>query len=193
MAFPPDGAVGPQGDVGVDRVVADGAHRVGVGARVRAGHHAEKAHLRVDRPQMAVGVHTHPGDIVADSPDPVTLLLETLGRQKHRQIGFAARAGERGGDILDVAVRLLDPQDEHVLGEPFLALGQHAGNAQGQTLLAQQDVAAVATADRPDGVVFGKMQDQPAVDVEVGLAVQALREFTLRAERVQRCFRPCGS
>ena len=76
-----------------------------------------------------------------------------------------------------MAVGFLDAEDEHVFGQPFFALGEDAGDAQRQALLSQQDVAAVAAADRPDGVVFRKVQDEPALDVEIGLAVQALGEF----------------
>ena len=61
-------------------------------------------------------------------------------------------------------------------------LAEVAGDAQGQALLAQQHVAAVAGADAPDGVVLGEVQDQPALDVQVGLAVQALGELAAGAE-----------
>ena len=71
-----------------------------------------------------------------------------------------------------------------MLGQPFLTLGQHAGNAQSQALLAEQHVAAVAAAHRPDRVVLGEVQNQATVDVEVGLAVQAPGELSLGAKRI---------
>ena len=71
-----------------------------------------------------------------------------------------------------------------MLGQPFLTLGQHTGNAQGEALLAEQNVATVAAAHRPDRVVLGKVQNQAAVDVEIGLAVQTLGELALGPERI---------
>ena len=75
--------------------------------------------------------------------------------------------------------------DQHVLGQPAFALAEVAGDAQGEALLAQQHVAAVAGADAPDGVVLGEVQDQPALDVQVGLAVQALGELAAGAELLE--------
>ena len=70
---------------------------------------------------------------------------------------------------------------------------QVAGDAQGEALLAQQHVAAVARADAPDRVVLGEVQDQAAVDVEVGLAVQAPGELAAGAELLEDRACPCGS
>ena len=193
VALPPHRAVGLERHVGVDGAAVDGGHGDGVAARVGTGHHPEEAHLGIDRPEPTVGVHLHPGDVVAHGPDAVALLLQPLGRQQHGQVGLAARAGERRRDVLDAAVGLLDAEDEHVLGQPFFALGQHRGDAQGEAFLAEQHVAAVAAAHRPDRVVLGKVQNQAAVDVEIGLAVQALGELALGAERIHHLARPCGS
>ena len=103
--------------------------------------------------------------------------MQALRRNQHRQIGLAAGAGEGGRHVLDAAVRVLHAHDQHVLGQPAFLLAQLAGDAQGQALLAQQHVTAVARPHAPDRVVLREVQDQAAVDVQVRLAVQALGEI----------------
>ena len=59
-------------------------------------------------------------------------------------------------------------QDEHVLGHPALAAGHDRGDAQGQALLAQQGVAAVAGAVGPDQVLFREVGDVLLLDRGAG-------------------------
>ena len=58
--------------------------------------------------------------------------------------------GERGGDVGLLALRVLDAEDQHVLGHPALVARDVRGDPQREALLAQQRVAAVARAVRPD-------------------------------------------
>ena len=153
--------------------------------RLVPGATPKKPALRIDGPQPAVGVDAHPGDIVAHGPDAVALDLQPFGRHQHGQVGLAAGAGEGGGDVFDAARRVLHAHDEHVLGQPAFALAQIAGDAQCEALLAEQHVAAVAGAHAPDGVVLREMQNEAALDVQVGLAVQAAREFAAGAQLLQ--------
>ena len=119
-------------------------HRVGVGVLVGAGRDAEEAVLRVDRPQPAVVADPHPGDVVADGLD----LPAGDGRLEHREVGLAAGARERGGDVLGDALGAGQLEDQHVLGHPALVARHRAGDAEGVALLAEQRVAAVARSRR---------------------------------------------
>ena len=60
-----------------------------------------------------------------------------------------------------------------MLGHPALVLRLVGGDAQGEALLAEQDVAAVARVDRPDGVVLGELDDVAVLLLHLGLGVQA--------------------
>ena len=54
-----------------------------------------------------------------------------------------------------------------MLGEPALLLRQIGADAQGETFLAQQNVAAVAGADRDDRVVLREMADEAALRIDI--------------------------
>ncbi len=53
------------------------------------------------------------------------------------------------------------------------------------SFFAEQDVSAVARAHAPDRVVLGKMEDQPTLDVQIRLAVEALGELAAGAELLE--------
>ena len=99
----------------------EGRHRVWIGLVAGAGRDAEEAGLGVDGAQLAGGIGFDPGDVVADCPDLPA--VETCGRDEHGEIGFAASAGEGGGDVglfgftLGVGWRF-NADDQHVLGHP---------------------------------------------------------------------------
>ncbi len=78
---------------------------------------------------------------------------------EHREVGLAAGAREGRGDELDDALGAGELEDQHVLGEPALVAGHHAGDAQGVALLAEQRVAAVAGAEGPDRALLGELHD----------------------------------
>src|SRR5947209_6794836 len=81
----------------------------------------------------------------------------------HGQIGLARRARHGRGDIRDLALRVLDADDQHVLREPAFLACLPRSQAQGVALLAEQRVAAVAGADAPDQLFLGEVQDQAAL------------------------------
>ena len=122
------------------------AHRVGVGLPVGPRRHPEQAELGVDRVQPAVVTEPHPGDVVAERLD----LPARDGGLEHRQVGLAAGRRERRGDVVDLPLRRGELEDQHVLGQPALVAGHHAGDPQRVALLAQQRVAAVPGTERPD-------------------------------------------
>ena len=134
------------------------------------GRDAEEAVLGVDRPQPAVLADPHPGDVVAERLD----LPARDGRLEHREVGLAAGARERRGDVLGDALGAGQLEDQHVLGQPALVAGHHAGDAQRVALLAEQRVAAVAGAVGPDRPLLGELHDVLGVVArprDVGLAV----------------------
>ena len=146
----------------------------------RARGHAEEAGLGVDGPQVALVVVLHPADVVADGLD----LPALEGRDEHGQVGLAAGRREGGGHVLDVVLGRGELEDEHVLGQPALVAGHHRGDAQGEALLAQQGVAAVAGAVGPDRALLGEVDDVLVLGVaRPGHVVLAL--FEGRADRVQ--------
>ena len=107
------------------------------------------------------GVGLDPGDVVADGPDLPA--LEAGGRNEHGEVGLAAGGGEGGGDVGLLGLALcrgrFDAEDEHVLGHPAFVAGDVGGDAQGEALLAEQRVAAVAGAVAPDLAGFGEVDD----------------------------------
>jgi hypothetical protein len=164
-----------------------------VGLDAGARRHAEEAGLRVHRMQAAVVAEAHPADVVANGFG----LPAGQGRLQHGHVGLAAGAGEGGGHIVHRIVRRGQLEDQHVLGEPALVAGHDRGDAQGEALLAQQGVAAVARAVGPD---FARLRevDDPLVVVagprHVGLAgverraqgVDGRHEETVVAQLVER-------
>ena len=160
FAFPPDVTVVGERDVGVNGVVRDRSHRVGIRFVARARHYPEIAVLRIDCVQASIA-NLHPGDVITDCryfPAP-----EMLGRNEHGEICFAARAGKRGRYVMFATLGRFYAQNQHVLGHPALSARQIRTYPQGETLLAQQNVAAITGADRNDRVVLRKMTDEAAL------------------------------
>ena len=180
-AFPPRPAVGREGHVGEDRVLRQRGHGVGIGLRAGAGRHAEEARLGVDGVEAAIRAGFDPRDVVAHGPHLPA--LEGLRRDQHGKIGLAARAWKRRRHMGLLALRVLNAKDEHVLGHPALVARDVGGDAQGEALLAQQRVAAVAGAVGPDLARLGKMHDVFLVRVAgPGHVPPALRQR--RADRM---------
>jgi hypothetical protein len=158
-ALPPDVAVIRERDVGEDRVGLDRFHRRRIGRVGGAGRHPEVTGLGIDGVDLAVGAGLDPGDVIADRRHLPTLVLESLRRHHHGEVGLAAGAREGRGNVGFLALRVRDPHDQHVLREPALVAGHVRGDAQRQALFAQQRVAAVARTVGPDLARLGKMHD----------------------------------
>src|SRR5208282_4684708 len=107
-------------------------------------------------------------------------------RREHRQVGLAASAWKRGSDVGGVTLGVLEAQYKHVLRKPAFLATLPTRDSQRHAFLAQQGVAAVAGADRPDGVVLRKMADEPAVGIDVERAVNAAAEVVAVAEHLER-------
>ncbi len=135
---------------------------------------------------LAVVAGLDPGDVVADGGHFPAFLLEFLGRDEHREVRLAAGAGEGGGDVGLLAVRALHAGDQHVLGEPAFVAGHHRGDAEGEALLAEQRVAAVAGAVAPDRPLFGEVDDVLVLRVgAAGPGDVVLPRLERHADRVQ--------
>ena len=155
--FPPDITVIGERDIGKDHIVAQAGHAVRVGVVVGAGGYAEVARFGVNGVELAVGMRFDPRNIVANGADlPAG---KSLRRHQHREIGFAASAGEGCCHMVFFARRIGHTQNQHVLCQPALVTAHGGRDAQRKALLAQQGVAAVAGAVGPDFTCFGEMHD----------------------------------
>src|SRR5215831_7035318 len=65
-AFPPHSALGSKRDIGEDAVGRQCRHCVGIGPFGRAGSDAKESSLRIDGPQLSVGVRNDPSDVIAN-------------------------------------------------------------------------------------------------------------------------------
>ena len=174
--FPPRIALRGNRDIGEDRIVIEHRERIRIGLRTGARRDAEITRFRIDRPQAAIGTGRHPADIVADRPDFPACLAIALGRNQHRKIGLAAGRGERSCNVENLALRILDTDDQHVLGEPAFRPCLPRGDTQRVALLAEQRIAAVARTVRLDREFLGKMHDEAPVRIELADRMQALHE-----------------
>ena len=157
-ALPPHIAVVGQCHVGKDAVLPAGLHRIGIGAVGGAGRDAEPAGFGIDGARGAVRTGLNPGNVVAHRGDLV--VFERGGRDEHGKVGFAAGAGKRGGDVTFFPVRRFQTENEHMFGHPALVASDDRGNAQGETLLTEQGVAAVTAAIAHDEAFLGEMGDE---------------------------------
>ena len=103
-------------------------------------------------------------------------------RHEHGEVGLAAGAGKGARHVGFFSVGRLDAEDEHVLGQPALLLGQEGADAQGETFLAQQNVAAVVGGGGDDGVVLREMGDVAVLGIQVQHAMQAAVEILARTQ-----------
>ena len=201
-ALPPDVTVVGQGHVGKDAVLAAGFHGIGVGAVGGAGGNAEPAGFGIDRARGSVRTGLDPGNVIAHCGDFVA--FEPGGGDEHGKIGFAAGAGKGGGDVAFFSVRRFQSENEHVFGHPSLIASDNRSDAQGETLFAEQGIAAVAAAVAHDEAFLGEMGDEGVLriagprDVLRGCAqrathrVEAFHVEAIRAEHVEHALSDAG-
>ena len=130
-----------------------------------------KSRARIDGAELSIG-RRDPPRFVAHGPHAIARQL----RHEHGEIGLAGGARHGGREIRDPSVRVLDAEDQHVLGEPALLARLPGAEAEGVALLAEQRVAAIARADAPDQALLGKMRDEAAVRREVAEGMRARDE-----------------
>ena len=140
FALPPHVTIVGERHVRVNCVVRDRSHRVGIRFVARARHNAEVTVLRINRVQPAIA-NSHPGDVVTDRR--YFPAFEMCGRDKHREIGLAACAGECRSYVVLATFGRFHAENQHVLGHPALCPRQIRTDPQSETFFAQQNVAAV--------------------------------------------------
>ena len=174
QAFPPYGVVVQVVSyVGEDGALTGRGQCIGVGLFVGARRHAEEAVFGVDGIQAAIFTLPHPSDVVADSPNFVTLHAIAFRRDHHSQVGLAASGRESSGHVLDFALGIFNAQNQHVFSHPAFVLALIGSDTQSKALFAQQHVSAVAGVHADDRVVFREVADISLFFVNIALAVQA--------------------
>jgi hypothetical protein len=164
-ALPPRLVVGSHRNVGEDGIAIQRLHDVWIGLPASTRRDAKESRFRIDGVQVAVVANVHPGDIVANGPDSVALISQRGNH--HGEIGFPARAGKSGYHVGDFAPRRFQTEDEHVLGHPALVARHVTGDAQRETFLSQQRIAAIAGAHAPDEPLLWKVHDVATQGVEI--------------------------
>src|SRR5215510_5116015 len=91
LALPPYVAVVSESHVGINCVVRDRSHCVGIRSIARSGHDSEIAVLWIDRVKTAIA-NSHPADVVTNRGHLPA--FEMRGRNEHREIRLATCAGE---------------------------------------------------------------------------------------------------
>ena len=177
QTFPPRShGVVVDSNVGEYSVLLSRSKRVEVRLSVGSGSYAKESVFGVDSVKSSVLTLLHPSDVVADSPNLVTLFGVASGRNEHCEVGLAASGGECSGDVLNFTVGLLYAEDKHMLSHPALVLALEGSDSQCEALLAEQYVSAVSRVDRPNSVLFGEVNDVSLFRVNVSLRVQTANE-----------------
>ena len=194
-ALPPDIAIGSQRHIGEDDVFFHGRHGVEVGGFRGARRDAKIPGLRIDGVEVAILTGLDPGDVVADGGDLPA--IQRLRRDQHGEVGLAAGGREGSRHVVLLPFRRFDAEDQHVLRQPAFVARHVGGDAQRETFLAEQGIAAVAGAVGPDFPRLGKMHDVFGVFVAGPRHVllpgakrhadrmQAGNEGAVRAEHIQ--------
>ena len=150
--FPPYIAIVSQRDVCKNCVFLQRRHAVEVRLLVCARRHTEVTRLRINGPEIALGVRLNPSNVITNCRNPPSLLSKPDRWNQHGKVCFSTCRWESRGNMVFFTPRRLHTQYQHVFSQPahrlFIGLtASHCGrNAQGETLLAQQGVPAIARA-----------------------------------------------
>src|SRR4029079_10707483 len=112
-----------------------------------------------DGVDLSISARLKPGNVVANGGDLPSLVSKFLRRNQHGEVRLATRTGEGSRDVCLLTIGTFHTRDQHVLGQPTFVARHNRADAQTETLLAQQRVAAVAGAVAPDQPLFGEMND----------------------------------
>src|SRR4051794_34484038 len=83
------------------------------------------------------------------------------------------------------AFRGRETENQHVLGQPSLFLAQPACEPKRQTFLAEKRIATIPRADRPNGVLLGKMADEAPLGAEIAEGMKALGEVVITRQGLE--------
>ena len=138
--LPPHIAIIGERDVCEDRVAPERVHRHLVRGVPGSGSDTEEACLRIDSEEAPAFARSQPRDVITDGLGFPT----RYGRRDHREVRLATRRWERSRHMEDLADRVGQLENEHVLGQPTFLLAHERTDAQRETLLGQKGVATVA-------------------------------------------------
>ncbi len=176
--LPPNSVIGViESNVCEDSAFLSASESVVVRLCICSGSNAEEAVLRVDSVESAVLAGLHPSDIVADCEYLIAVLLVSLRGNEHSEVGLTASRRESSSDVLDLAVGLLNAEDEHMLSHPGLVLTLEGSDTESEALLAEENVSAVSRVDRPDSILFRELNDISLLGVNVSLRVETSYEI----------------
>ncbi len=77
---------------------------------------------------------------------------------------------------MDLALRALNADDEHVLGQPAFRASLITGNSERMAFLAEQCVTAIARPVAHDRELLGEVHDETALGVELADRMKTLDE-----------------
>ena len=101
-----------------------------------------------------------------------------LRRDEHCKVCLTAGRRERRRDVVLLAFRGFDTEDEHVLGEPALLAGEVGSDAESKALLAEESVSSVTGTERPNRAFFREVDNVGVVRV-----ARPFHVFDARLER----------
>lgn len=107
QTLPEDATVIGCGDVREKRVSEYSFHGIGISRCSRARCHAEESIFRIDRPEFATFVESHPSNVISNAFD----LVAWKRRLHHREIRLATGARKRGRYVTFLASGIRDSQN----------------------------------------------------------------------------------
>ena len=176
--FPPNCVISiVESNVCEDGVLHCGSKCVVVGLSVSTGSNAEEAVLGVDSIKSAVSAGLHPSDIITNGEYFVALILVSLRRNEHCEVGLAASRGECSCNVNNLAVGLLNAEDKHMLSHPAFVLALVGSDTECKALLAEENVSAVCGVDGPDSVVLRELNNVSVFGINISLGVETSYEI----------------
>src|SRR5204862_277989 len=109
-------------------------------------------------------------------------------RNQHREIRFAACAGEGSCDVMFLPGRRFDAENQHVLSEPALFARKVRTDAQRQTFFRKEDVPAVTGTNRDDRVVLREMTNEASLRIDIEQRMHSAIPFCFSDSAIRNSF-----
>src|SRR5260370_14568721 len=125
-----------------------------------------------------------PGYVVAQRPTlPAPVCV---GRNQHGQVRLAASGREGACEVVDLTLRILDTDDQHVLRKPSFSARLPAGDPQRVALLAQERIAPIARTEALDRECFRKVHEEATVRIQRARAMLPLQQLAAVRASLER-------